>query len=203
MASPTVENGMQVEVQWTLQSQQCENRIFVRSAAAPTPTDLSAVADVVANWVDATYAPLLSEFVGFTNIVVTDRHIDGGPQHVLPIGSAGSDTGAVLPNEVSFCVKLTTGFTGRSRRGRWYMPPPTATQLLNSNTVNSTYADAAAAVLQALIDDLFAADYRAGVVSFIHDGAPVASPVVLAYTVATYADRILDSMRSRRPGIGL
>lgn len=192
-------NAVEVEVRWAIPGSLCENRFYVNCGHSPIGADLTAISTVVLNWVNASYKPIVNASVSFRSLVLTDKSVAGGLQITTPLTGNGSVTGTYLPNETSFAVKLTTGYSGRNKRGRWFMPPPVNGDLIDQNHVGVPYASAAASALQALIGDLFGLDYRMGVVSLTHGGVPVAAPVVLDYTVATYADTTLDSQRGRKP----
>ncbi len=202
MAFVAVPQGVQVEVRWTLLDQKCENRFFVNAKAPVTQEIVIAVADAVTAWVGTNYGHIVSSLVTFTEVVATDWSVPGGFQTAVPIAGAGILSENILPNEMSFCVSLRTGFRGRSARGRWFMPPPVAEQQLDSNHVTTAYITLAVGTMQALIDDLFDAGWRMAVASFVTDKVPNTPPVLHDYTVAIAVDNVLDSQRRRKPGNG-
>lgn len=202
MAFRPVTNGVEVEFRWTLFGVLCENRIFVRTDAPPTLEDMAAIGDIASDWVTGQYAVVAPSQVQFTTIQLTDMSTEGGQELTVPINAPGTSSGVILANEVSFCVKLTTGFSGRSKRGRWYMPPPITSSLVDANHLTTTVGNAYAACMQALLVAMNAAGFRPGVASRTHAGVPVNPITILAYTTASYTDTTLDSQRQRRPGNG-
>lgn len=202
MPTPIIIQAVEVQVLWTIALQNCENRFYVRMPGTIDEGTITEVIDTTREWVNDHYQGIVSNQVQFRGFIATDRSRDGGLQIQTPYSLTGGVSGAVSANEMSFAVKLTTGRSGRSNRGRWFMPPPPVSQLLDANNLSVASANGYVSVMQALIGALSDLDYRMGVVSLTHNGAPVVAPAVLAYVNAAYTNTILDSQRQRRPGNG-
>lgn len=65
-------------------------------------------------------------------IILTSLDPTAPPQHVQPVGIAGLNTSAPLPNETALVVTLYTGLVGRSFRGRNFWPG-LSTNLMQDN----------------------------------------------------------------------
>jgi hypothetical protein len=202
MATPPVPNGVEFEIHWTLDSQQCENRMFVDMGAPPTDLTMASLGGAVETWVNDVYKLFLSSAITFTEILLTDKSVAGGAQVTIPLGFNGSIGTETFPNETSFCVSLRTGLSGRSFRGRWYMPPPLLADRVGNNRVTADYVSASVNALQSLINSIADSGFNAGVCSFVSGGAPRVPPVITRYTAAVAVDNILDSQRRRKPGNG-
>jgi len=202
MAFHAIPQAVMAEVRWLLDSQKCENRIYVDVFATPTTEIISNVSDIVAGWVVASYVPHVNGAVRFTDVVVTDASNAVGIQQTTVVDTVGSLTGAMLPNETSFAISLRTGLRGRSGRGRWFLPPPQEDERSGINLVTGTYATNRVAMMQDLIDNLATAGFRACVVQQFEDKVRLTPPIKHHYTVASSVDLTLDSMRSRKPGNG-
>lgn len=202
MAFVPAPNCVQVEIRWLLDSQKCENRFFVDVNAAPTDLLIESVGGVVESWITDHYLPLFNGAVRVTEVVITDWTVQLGIQDTFPIDAIGLTTGPMLPNESSFCVSLRTNSRGRSARGRWFMPPPDEAARLGINHVTATYATAAVAALQTLMNALDTAGFAMVVVQFTSNKVKLTTGVPRRYLSAVSVDDLLDSQRRRKPGNG-
>lgn len=202
MPNLPVANTARIEIRWTLESQQCENTFAVHGTVPWTEALLLTANTLVTGWIVDSYAPLLSNAILFTEIESTGLDDVDGPQVTTSVSHAGDVSGVTLPNESSFCISLRSGLTGRSRRGRWFMPPPLLANRDGVNSVSVAYADAAKGALNDLMELWTEASQRMGVISRIHNSAQRVPPLFTPYSNATYVNLILDSQRNRRPGNG-
>lgn len=111
---------------------------------------------------------------------------------------------AGAPNNAALCVKLATGLTGRSQRGRFYYGPIPANQFgATPNQVNATFANYVPTGLNNMKAAIAAGGHILGVLSYRHNGAwrdvaqftPATGFVLLNYNV--------DSQRRRLTGHGM
>lgn len=113
---------------------------------------------------------------------------------------AGSESVNALPNNVSFVVSQDAGLTGRTTRGRLYMPPIPRTYVYTTadnydvllSTAVTNYVSTAA-VVRASINLL--TGWQATLVSRFHNGSKRAEAVTYAW-LNTYANS--DKVASRR-----
>ena len=197
-----VPNVVEVQIRAVVDDQHIENRHFVDVHEPVTDLLMSSVGGVAASWVDPLYVNTTNLNLTFTEIVVTDMSSEDGAEITIPVNVTGAQDSAPYPNETSLCVSLKTGLRGRSRRGRMFLFPPSAAQVLPPNKAQPSYVTAAITIVQDLINAYDTSGFAMSVVSFISDGAPRVTPLVTRITAASLVDNILDSMRSRKPGNG-
>jgi hypothetical protein len=205
MAFVPAPNIIEVEFRYLLNAQKCENRLMVDNLAAVDAAALEATAILCWNWWETEYAPAISASCLLSAVVATDlTTIDGEQFTYAPDGTTtGGNTGGAMPNEVALCVSLKTGHRGRSARGRWYLAGLPREAMVDDNNVTTGYASDVADHLQTLINDISTAGQAAAIVSFISEGAPrPGGPVYFPITSATVSDTLVDSMKSRKPGVG-
>lgn len=202
MAFVEIPNGVLVEVRWTCEGSKCENTFCVDMLETPSIGNMASLGTVVLGWVNDTYLPMLSENIFCTEVLLTDATLEEGLQQTIPVGVAGSVATEQMANEMSFCVSLRTGSRGRSKRGRWFMPPPLLTDRAGPNNVSTTYLNAAVAALQTLMDAIDTAGFAMSVASRQIDGVKLTVAVVTRYIAAIAVDSLLDSQRQRKPGNG-
>lgn len=198
-------NIMMVEFLYTLNAQQCENRIMVDNLAAVTPSDLEDIAILAWNWWELTYAPEISSHCLLRGVQATDLTTDTGGQFLYApdTTTTGGITGVAMPNEVSLCISLRSASRGRSARGRWFLAGLPRDGMGDDNQVSPGYASSLVTAMQGLINQISTAGKAVVIVSYRHDnvvrpGGPVFFPVVSASIV----DQVVDSQRRRKPGVG-
>ena len=204
MAFVPAPNIVMCEARATMDGQQVENRFMCHSPTAINSAKLEDVAVAVWDWWELTYAGVLTSNVLLREVVATDMGEQNGEQFTYAPDSTTTGTfgGAPLPNEVSLCISLRTGVRGRSARGRYYQLCVGEEGRGSTNTVSTTYAAACVAAGQALITAL-AGIAPLTIVSYRANNAPrPGGPVYFEVTSAILVDNVLDSMRSRKPGVG-
>jgi len=191
-----------VKVSWfyTYNGQPCMNRLYVnRGESLPTAATCAAIAQQAADWwvgnarvlVPATCELRLTEAVSVAE--------QNGPSATFSSGlpSVGTHASPALPGNVTICVSLRTGLTGRSARGRWYWVG------LAEDQVAGNVLDAGVAVsITGAIDNLLTAmgDISSAplIVSFQNNGVPrPGGPVKFFITDALMVDTTIDSQRGR------
>ena len=198
-------NIMQVEIRATRNGSNIENRVMVNNLGTVDAAALEAIAILVWNWAEGSYFPQLPVDVALREVVATDLTTDTGGQFTYAPDSTtvGSVTGQALPNEVSLCVSLRSTSRGRSARGRFYWMGLAITHMLTDNEVQPAFGSYAATALSGLISDISTAGGELTIVSYFHDGvARPGGPVYFPVVSALIVDPIVDSMRSRKPGVG-
>lgn len=186
-----------VRLIYTLFGQRIMNTLYF---AKPTAWNAAELQELVTS-ADAAYnarmRPLMPADLVLDTIEAQDLSVEGGPGVLLDVNRVGGVAQPALPGSVTVAVKLSGGFTGRSRRGRIYWPALGEAAVSGNSIGGTTPADIAAAVLA------FAQDVIAGsaadthvVVSYCGNGAWRTSALVT--TVTSYSvDPNIDSQRRR------
>jgi len=204
MAFVPAPNIVQCEILFTLDGQQVENRINIDALTAPDATVIGDIAAAVDEWVIGNYLPRLPVEAVYRGVQATDLSEQNGQQVTVTPETelTGDVTGGAMPNEVTLAIQLKSTSRGRSARGRAFviaLPRTTVTD----NTVSSTHVNNLIASFEQLLTNIGDGGWAVVVVSYIANGAPrVGGPVYFVVSSCTVADNIVDSMRSRKPGVG-
>jgi len=184
--------------------QQVCNVLHVEADTAIDNTVLNQIGSIVTTWATTQYLNHLSSDMTLEAVEVTDLTTAGGLGIVYTTGlpQTGGDTSGALPNNVAVAVKLATGLTGRSHRGRTFVPGIAAGALTaDKQHINSTLQGILISAFDALISDLIAEGLTLVVTSLVSGGVPrtagVNTPVL-----APFVNTTLDSQRRRLPERG-
>jgi len=163
-------------------------------------TSMDALTAAVAAQVTALYQLITNESVSFDGVSAR------GLASIIDISSfdssatgPGADTSASLPANVSSCVTLRTGFTGRSARGRFYAFPIGTAVLSSVNTVSTTYASDLVSFLENAASSALLAGWNWVVLSRRTAGVERPFGIGTQITAPELRNRITDSQRSRLP----
>jgi len=192
------------EIRARFAGQSIENRVMVDVLAPVTPALVDDVANIVDVWAQAQYFPVLPTRVVLNSVVATDMSAQDGAQHTITPEATvtGGLAAEVMPNETTFCIGLKSNSRGRSARGRFYVLG-LARPDVTDNDLSAVRANSFVAALNDLIDRITTAGWRLVVVSYISNGVPRAGgPVYYEIVNATFSDLVVDSMKSRKPGVG-
>lgn len=129
--------------------------------------------------------------------------VDGGAQDTLDVNEAGTATGEAAPNNVTQAIKFTTGFTGRSSRGRLYFIGLNKAAVSGDQVTDATIAANISAYEDFFADIQAAVDSNHVIVSYCNDGAWRTSAAVLNVTGYLSSDKNVDSQRRRLAGRGI
>lgn len=191
----------QVQIRMTQAGQGILNVLnFRKPGATYVSADIQTLADEVGTWWNTSYAPALSAAVGLVEIVAKGltSETDYLATATTPTTFVGGVAGEALPNNCAFALKFGTGFSGRSRHGRVFVP--------GIREADSTLSSLALGVAEDF-RDLFAEliDLADGVgwkwVVLSRIAAGEFRPVAIAYDILSvvFSDLVIDSMRSRKP----
>jgi len=187
-------------IQYTSGGKSIANVVNFKSAAPYDQDDIDALALTVDTWV-GTY--VLSEV---RNTVTYNQTVVRGLSSALDLEATNNDnagtgalSGSALPNNVTFCLSLRTGLTGRSARGRFYVPPYDASKLSAANVVSSTFRDQWISILLQLGLDAAAAGWTWGVLSRRHAGVVLAEAVLRPIVDVIAVDDFVDHQDRRLP----
>jgi len=164
-------------------------------------TDLQNLADAIDIAVGADYLPFVAAGSAYTVTVAR------GLENIVDLSASASTQAGPgtmagtfeLPSNVTFCVTLRTGLTGRSARGRFYSWPFADSGLSAVDTVTTTYADGIKTFVNACKVAGASAGWTMSILSRRSAGA--LRPVGVHYDVTNidYRNRTTDSQRGRLP----
>lgn len=205
-------NVVEASIRFLLDEQLVENVFHFHKTAvgAITALDLADLAGQLLGWWETVFSYCLPIELIFNEIYLRDLTTAEGLEETASTTTrdAGRVSGGVLPNQDTFCVSFRTGFTGRSNRGRVYLPA-----LLKAYVTQNTVADGAADDIVARYGGLASAADAAGfthVVTSKYSGMggvprrPIPRAAGVSKVITSYlaADRTVDSMDRRKPGRG-
>jgi len=191
-----------IKVDWfyTYNGQNCMNRMYVnRPETNPTAATCAAVAQQAADWWNGNCKVLVPTSCALRLVQATSVAVQNGPSATFSTGlpSPGTHGSPALPGNVTICVSLRTGLTGRSARGRWFWVGLSEDQVAE-NDLNAGVATSITAALDNLLGAMNAINSAPIIVSFQNNGAPrVGGPVKFFITDALMVDTITDSQRGR------
>lgn len=183
-------------------SQLTINDVYFQNTAAPNLTNMQALVDALDTWFRTTLAGELSENWSTTRVRAIDLSTDPGLVAERGGVAPGGVASEAAPNNVAMAVSFRTGFSGRSGRGRNFVPAiPNA--MITLNTMDAGFINAIVDAYLALMGaGSFVAGWQLVVVSRFTGGALRAvglpQPVTNILSVTTK----VRSMRSREVGHG-
>jgi hypothetical protein len=197
-------NTAKLELVVSAFGQRAENVLHFRKPTAWDAVSLDTLANqAFAAW-DAHIAPMTSNAVTLEVIKATDVAVeDGLGVEVDGDGHTGTHTSAAaMPLGTTAATKFSSGFTGRSRRGRAYFIGLSKDQVSNNQLATGVAADLSdmwAAFVADIAADMTGVEHV--IVSYCHDNAWRTNAVVTPVTDYT-TNQDIDSMRRRLTGRG-
>jgi hypothetical protein len=203
MAFQPVPNTIQCDVVFLLFGQRVENVFHVQVPGGVDAPTIADTANEMGAWVLSDYLPQLSASLVFLSVEAKNLSIDSGGVaiYTAPGGSVGGIVQPSEPGNVTFSISLHTASSGRSYRGRKYVPGMPLT-MRTENSVNTGWADALVTALNSLISVLAAVDKLLVIVSRIQDHVVLTTAVATPVVNASYTDLFIDSQRRRLTGRG-
>ena len=161
--------------------------------------DLTILAGVVDTAVGAAWLGQMSQDVSYIQTLVRGLAFEND-QEVTSNSSAGpgSIVGGVLPGNVTYAVKKSSGKTGRSARGRLYWIGLTVNQLgPNENLLTQAASDDIVANVESMRGSIAASIWNAVIVSRFQDNVKRPFGVTFPWIGSSAVDLEVDSMRPR------
>lgn len=199
-----VPHAARIELIYGYNGVTCENVLNVQKGSDYTLAQLQALRGTVDTWHSATGKQINSTGCILNRIRTKALHDAAAPteDYTLPTPRAGTQAGTQMPANVTWCVKLATGLSGRNNRGRYYCIGLTSGFLgLTANQIGAAAAANIVTWLNALQTALAGAGHTLGVVSYYHLGWRTTGQFT-ASTGFVAVDLNLDSMRRRLTGRG-
>lgn len=203
MAFIPVVNVAQFDIRYTMDGERVENTIYCKRDAGWTTTELNDAAAIIKVELVDNMVAHYSDVMIWQSIMATDLTTVASSQtEYTGTGPVpGSGTGAVIPNNVAWCIKFLTALRGRNYRGRNYIGGFVASEIV-VNEINEADADDIVALYTDTFAALEAASYVPVVVSRFALGAPRLTGVATPIVNVAYTDLTLDSQRRRLPRRG-
>lgn len=202
MAWPHLDGMIKVVVTYGFDGEPSVNVHFVykQGGGSPIPqSSLETVAAIFQNAIFQQWAARMGDEWSVEYIVATDWSIENGGQYSYSNGIpfSGQETIEEVPASVALVVSTRTAKTGRSYRGRTYLPGLTEATVIG-NHVTATGLVTAAAYYTLLVGDLQEANFDLVVYSLYSGGAPRATPVQTPIETVIINSRV-DTQRRRLP----
>lgn len=199
MAFQSVPDTAEVVVRYTYGGQNIVNTFYARYFGEYDLDALQELADVTDAWVTSELKPLLASNLTYVGVDVRGLEFENDNTATANAGAGlGTNAGAVVAPQYSFAIKRLSGLTGRSARGRIYIPPPPASALqADKNFVLAAYADPWVTALEQLTADWATILWTAVIVSRISDGAVRTFGIVFPIIGWEYDNLRGDTQRRR------
>lgn len=197
-------NGVEVVMEYDNYGQIAQNVFHVKANDPIDSAYLTAIAASFKNWFVASLSNEITTGVKLNKVKVTDISVAGGAgvEYVTGLPASG-DLGVIgMPQNVTAAVKLSTGLTGRSQRGRSYIVGLPNSAQDGQGHLNAIHIPLYQTIYQTLIDNMSANDWPLQVLSKFHLGAPRVTGQLTEILTAS-VNRALDSQRRRLPERGL
>lgn len=203
MAFIPVANTAKIEAVYWNGNSYSENVFHFKASAALDEAALVDLAEDLHSWWTTSARGFMPPTLFLSKIIVSDLTSESAPaiEYTAGLPSPGTSSGTILPMNVTAAVKWTTGYRGRSYRGRTFM-----VGLIEENVTGDQIISAALAnykgVFEYLLNNTFSqVDGGLAVVSRYHNNAPRSQGVATLITDVDI-DPTIDSQRRRLLGRG-
>jgi len=192
-----------VHLRGTYFGQNIENTLYLKTLDAIVPASLPLIANGVNPWISSNWLGALPLNYMFRELYLRDLTTEDGSEYtsITHQGEPGGNATG-LPGGSAFAVKFLTGRTGRSFRGRNFLPVPR--EQVTGNQVSPALANG---IVGAYLDFLSLAGTITGTWEWVVLSR-IASGVLRAVAEATpvesvsYSNLDVDSQRRRLSGRG-
>lgn len=199
MAFQSVPETAQAFVEFVQNDQVVGNTFYFRKTGGYAEANLEELADDIDDWVATEYLPNMSNEISYVRTVVRglEDESDYEVENRDGVG-IGDQAGSLLPGNVTLAFQRISGLTGRSNRGRIYVPGLRLANLTANENIASV--GTLTAFLEALIEIATYAVTHGWVeviVSRFHNGAKRETATTQNVIDWTYTNAYLDSQRGR------
>ncbi len=199
MAFQAVPDTVEVTIVWSQNLENLTNTFHAKKAGGYVQADLTTLAAAVDTLVASDILPVTCQDCLYVRTEVRGLAVEND---LFAQNGASSGSGGVLvegvPNNVTISLKKTSGFTGRSARGRWYFCGMSVNDLeTNENQVKQTAVDGYVAAIEVLRGGVLAGAFVPVIVSRFTGGALRAVGVTFNWLSTTAVNINVDSQRNR------
>lgn len=164
--------------------------------------NLTTLANAVDNWANGSLVQPLSNDWAYERTDVIDLSAPNSFQVTVSSPAVGESSAEAAPNNVAACISFQTVFSGRSFRGRNYIPGIPNDQI-TLNTMGTPFMTSLTTIYGALIGaGTFVAGWQWGVVSRQSGGVPRVAGLFSPISGVVFKTPYVRSMRSREIGHG-
>lgn len=178
------------------------------SGGGITPVNLAVLVTFVGGWGQSNLAPRLSDDWALVRTIATDLSAANSYQVELATPATGGISGEANPNNVAACVKFSTALSGRSFRGRNFVPGIPGS-VVTLNTMDPTFMSDILSEYGALVGAGTALPGWEWVVVSRFSGVdvnghpiPRTTGIATLITGVSFVSPYVKSMRSREVGHG-
>lgn len=199
MAFIPVPNTIQLEVRGTLQGVQVENTFYYLAPSTVDQALLDAVAEAARDYVESDMSLFNTNFT-FSEVYARDLSDSTFLSALAP--TTGIFSGVYTdpnPNNVTFALKRSSGFSGRSARGRIFWMGIAEGHTTGTNVMDVGAAGDMVAWLEALDAAVAAEGVTPVIVSRYNAGSPRVTGVTYPIADWSYSDLRVDTIRGRLP----
>lgn len=200
-------NCASIELIYSSNNQTVENTFHTHKGSPYSAADLVTLRGLFNTWDSTTWSPLRSQYCVLQRIRTKALDSLGSPMedYALPTPRPGGVALGSLPNNVTYAIKLATGLTGRSFRGRIYCVGLTTGHfnVSNYNEIAAASSNSLVTALNTLLTNLAAGGHTLGVLSYMFNKAWRTNGLFTPATGWTAIDLHFDSQRRRLTGRGL
>jgi len=204
-----VPDTIEVDVNYILDGQVVQNTMYFESPTGWDASSISAWLVEMRDLISSDLLPFLSSALELLELVgkLLDAASSISATVTPPSPVSGSDINAAMPNHVSYTISFRTGLSGRSFRGRNYVPGLTAGSV-SGNVIDSTTRTGILDFYNTLLALATTEGYQMVVVSRYSgvdsNGDPIPRVTGVTTPILSFgtADLTVDSQRRRLPGRG-
>jgi hypothetical protein len=195
-------NVMKCELVFYREGDFFENTLYFKKNAAIVGSDFDLMGDFLRDWWTGYMDSLISSSVSLNKILLADLTLENGIGYEYrdSLPANGQAVGNPLPANCAIAVKFSTGYRGRSYRGRNYIGGLLDTAADSSVIVTAVGQDIVDAYAL-FIENATISDFTWSVVSRIGNGVE-RSQAVVTPVLTVSVDPVMDSQRRRLPGRG-
>lgn len=203
MATTLISECLMAEMVYLVGGQYCENVLHFSNEYPVNADLLGEFALCLKTWWDTNLKAVQSTGASLQKIIVTDISVADGMQleYTGGLPAAGTNANALLPNNVTVAVKITSGFRGRRRRGRIYHIGMFETSVTGSTITGTFQGDLLDAYGELLTITNGTQAWGLGVAHKVENGVPLVDGF-LTICNSVSVDPTVDSQRRRLPGRG-
>jgi hypothetical protein len=200
MPFQSVPNCAIAVVEGIIDSQPIANVLGFQTPTLYSQGDIDALSAAVDTEFAVNVLPLLHSTYTYVQTAVRGLTSPIDLQSINGTGTGPGGTGGdALPSNVAFCLTEYTGKSGRSARGRIYIPGIPASITATANTLSPTPATAFVTAYEAIFSTALTAGWTHVIISRVNNGAIREFGIGTPVTQIVHRNLILDSQRGRLP----